>query len=237
MLVEEEIVGNVYINLMNYIFKKCDSISLTKRHDQHEEITSRYINIMSSISGYSIDDFIDKYSDKFLNEIYEIFKDNEEIFDTEYMAKYENGHPDYFKRWISITQSVEHIYHNNVVEKWKIKNESNIDKIKMVIHKYDFGDICRYDTYYLKINTETKKEVLSKKSLYDWCFPNSIEDICFFKDGYCFLETVAHEELCFIYCENKEEYEYLKSIGIKFFDKEFKPTKMGKWEYGDHNKN
>ncbi len=71
---------------------------------------------------------------------------------------------------------------------------------------------------------EENKELLNKKSIYDWCFLTSLEDLCFYKNGYCWLYSVAHEEICDIFCENEEEYEYLKSIGIKFVDDKFVPT-------------
>lgn len=71
---------------------------------------------------------------------------------------------------------------------------------------------------------EENKELLNKKSIYDWCFLTSLEDLCFYKNGYCWLYSVGHEEICDIFCENEEEYEYLKSIGIKFVDDKFVPT-------------
>ena len=37
------------------------------------------------------------------------------------------------------------------------------------------------------------------------------------------MKSVAHEKLCNIYCESEEEYEYLKSIGVEFYEKEYVP--------------
>ena len=63
--------------------------------------------------------------------------------------------------------------------------------------------------------------MLSNSDLYAWLNPNYPEDISFFKDGYCWLYSVAHEEMCDIYCESVEEYNYLRSIGIEFIDDKF----------------
>ena len=236
MLVDEEIIGNVYINLVNYILKKCDSISLTKYHDQHEKSTNRKIKIILSTSDYSMDYIMERYSDDFLNKIYNKFKDDEDIFNNEYREKYEDGIKNDFKRWLSISSSIKKFYYNNITNQWLAKNKFNTFNHKKNVHDFGNEKIYLNDTYSFRLNDELRREILSKKSLYDWRFPNSLEDICFFKDGYCFLETITHENLCFIYCDNKEEYEYLKSIGVKFFDKEFKPTKMDKWKYSDGGK-
>ena len=34
---------------------------------------------------------------------------------------------------------------------------------------------------------------------------------------------MAHEKICDIYCENEEEYNYLRSIGIEFEEDHFIP--------------
>lgn len=77
MLVEEEILGDTYKALMDYLFKKCDSISLTKYHDQHEDESMHDLSVILKETGYSINYIIDNYSIRFLDEIYDKFKDNE----------------------------------------------------------------------------------------------------------------------------------------------------------------
>lgn len=240
MLVEEEILGDTYKTLMDYLFKKCDSISLTKYHDQYEDDTNRSIDVILSSSSYSIDEIIEQYSDEFLEKIYEEFKNDEQIFNDNYIQKYESDEIgkmiSYHNRWSMTSGAIAWLYYNEVTLKWVNKNKVNIINCKKNDNCLGNPNVYHSDTYTFKLNEEIKSEILSKKSLYDWSYPDSLEDICFFKDGYCFLETITHENLCFIYCDDKEEYEYLKSIGIKIFEKEFKPTKMGKWKYGDGNK-
>lgn len=230
MLVEEEILEDTYKALMDYLFKKCDSISLTKYRDQHEDESMHDLSVILKETGYSINYIIDNYSVQFLDEIYDRFKDNTKIFDLK-LDVFTNQ----YKR-ICTDSIIGWLYYNEMNLKWLNKNKVNIINCKKNDNCLGNPNVYHSDTYTIKLTDEIKSEILSKKSLYDWHWPNSLEDICFFKDGYCFLETISHEKLCFIYCDDKEEYEYLKSIGIKIFEKEFKPTKMGKWEYGDGNK-
>lgn len=66
--------------------------------------------------------------------------------------------------------------------------------------------------------------LLTNKNLYNWLNPNYPEDVAFFKDGYCWLYSVAHEDICDIYCTDETEYETLKEIGIKFYENKFQQT-------------
>lgn len=70
--------------------------------------------------------------------------------------------------------------------------------------------------YYMKLRDDLKKEMLSKNSIFDWVDPLLIEDVRFYKGDKCWLSSITHEEQCYIYYTNEKEYNYLKSIGIKF---------------------
>lgn len=92
-----------------------------------------------------------------------------------------------------------------------------------------------FEVLFLKTNQSVKEYMLTNKNLYQWLNPKYPEDISFFKNGYCWLYSVAHEEMCEIYCENIKEYEYLKSLGIKFFENKFTPTPKENLYYEDYN--
>jgi len=85
-----------------------------------------------------------------------------------------------------------------------------------------FDDL--FEILFYKAVDETKQYLLTNKNLYNWLNPKYPEDISFFKNGYCWLYSVAHEEMCIIYCDSEMEYKYLKSIGIKFRENMFIPT-------------
>lgn len=91
-----------------------------------------------------------------------------------------------------------------------------------------------FEIFFIKTSDKLKKYLLSNNDLYNWLHTKYPEDVSFFKNGYCWLYSVAHEELCYIYCENKEEYEYLKSIGIEFVDTEYKETPQNELYYEEY---
>lgn len=82
----------------------------------------------------------------------------------------------------------------------------------------------RYKIYFYKFTEEVKDYLLSNQNLYSWLNPKYPEDVSFFRNGWCLLSTITHEEMCDIEVETEEEYEYLKSIGIEFYEDKFTPT-------------
>lgn len=77
------------------------------------------------------------------------------------------------------------------------------------------------EVQFYKFDDSLKEYLLTKKNFYSWCNPKFPEDVTFFKDGYCWLYTITHEEMCVIYCSDKKEYEEMKNMGIKFYEKDF----------------
>lgn len=77
---------------------------------------------------------------------------------------------------------------------------------------------------FYKFDEDLVDFLLKNDNLYNWLNPDFPEDIAFFKDGCCcWLYSVAHEEMCVIYCSDKKEYEEMKNTEIKFYKKKFKP--------------
>ena len=74
MLVKKSIVGGTYINLMEYILPKCDIIALKKCYCQRKEGMSEIQRTVLSVSNYSESDILKRYSDSFLDDIYNKFK-------------------------------------------------------------------------------------------------------------------------------------------------------------------
>lgn len=130
----------------------------------------------------------------------------------------------YDDRLDSIDEKVNKIFYKNVVEKFIDKYKQYILDEEKTTFSYDQEkEKVASIKYYIKITDELKKNILKRESIFDWCFPFNIEDIEFYKDGCCWLFSVAHEKMFDIYCENEKEYEYLKSIGVKFKNKTFVP--------------
>ena len=97
------------------------------------------------------------------------------------------------------------------------------------------GDaILASDILFYKFDDDLVSFLLKKNNLYDWLNPNSPEDIAFFKNGYCWLYSVAHEDICDIYCKNRKEYEELKKIGLEFYENDFEETPKDKLYFEDY---
>ena len=75
-------------------------------------------------------------------------------------------------------------------------------------------------------------EVLkSKNGIYDWLYPAAPEDLCFYKNGSCWLATTSHEKMGFLYTDNAAEVAKLMDMGADLFlcDIEKEPYQI---EYG-----
>lgn len=75
--------------------------------------------------------------------------------------------------------------------------------------------------YFFKLDKELKDFFLEKNSIEDWIYYKELEDLSFYRgkdESSCLFRSVSHEELSWINWDSSEEYEYLKSIGIKTID-------------------
>jgi len=238
MKIDKEIKEKTYIKLIQYIWTKCDVVALRKRHDQHSNITGQVLDIILKTENYSVQDIVNNYSNDFLNVISNQFLYNKDIFDGEFCTRYGNGLEDIDKQYRKkfLSNCIDRVYYDVTTKQWLDKYKDSI--IYQKEHIYDDfipnKKIHQDTTYFLKLTKPLKKEILDVNEIYSWCFPFMLEDIAFFKNGYCFLDSVAHEELCFIYCKDEEEYEYLKSIGIEFVEDKFVPVSRNELYYVDY---
>lgn len=112
---------------------------------------------------------------------------------------------------------------NNDFEVYKKNIQFTLDAFeKYCIKEYeDFkyhNSIQGYDSEVklIKLSDKLIGPLKAIGGLYDWQYPNMPEDLCFFSKGKCFLKSVAHEKLCFIYTDDKFDMKILKKIGLKF---------------------
>lgn len=98
-------------------------------------------------------------------------------------------------------------YRKKIVGEIEYRDSENKDKVLSI-------------KCFFKLDEDMKKELLKRKSIYDWIYPMSPEDIAFYRASRYFLYSISHESMLSIYYESKDEYEYLKSLGIEFkYDK------------------
>ena len=223
MLVNNIIDGEIYIKLMNYIFQKCDVFSLFRLEDYHAKSTKNSLDVILSTENYTVEDIMEKYSEEFLNEIYEKYKDNEQIFNKPRVFNSQQDEEIYKSSLTS--HKIAILYGKQIEKNWLQSNKDSLIFTQKEYYYTDEDGVDYYnDIYYFKLTNKLKQEILEKKSIYDWLNIGSLEDICFYKpDGNCWLGSISHENLCWINCDSQEEFEYLKSIGIKFHKKQYEP--------------
>jgi len=94
-----------------------------------------------------------------------------------------------------------------------------------------------FDIYFLSTKSKIKEYLLKNKNFYNWLNPKYPEDISFFKNGYCWLYSVSHEQFIEIYCEKEEEYLLFRQIGLEFEEKKFLATPIEEMYYESYQKN
>lgn len=108
------------------------------------------------------------------------------------------------------------LYYEYIVNEFINKYKDNI-----IYERKNYDNECIISIqYFLKITDNLEKRIIRRNSIFDWSYPNSIEDLALYKKGVCQLFSIAHEGILNISCESENEYKYLKSIGVKF-DQEF----------------
>ena len=225
MIVKGKIDNNVYTKLINYAFSKCNIISLTKYYNQNNQLSENIANYIMSLENYNKNEIMNKYSEQLLEELNMKYMNDSKIFNDAYKTKYETnlykiGYETFEKIKVDnrkkyIEESIQWFVYYSMTSNWIKENQNIILKTQ---NKTLNNSIKHSTIYYIKLTDKLKNEILSKRTLFDWQWPISLEDISFYCEDCCWIHTITHEKLCEIFCENETEYEYLKSIGINFLD-------------------
>ena len=107
---------------------------------------------------------------------------------------------------------------------YKNKVMPEIEKLSthlVQVYESEIYGLNEYDRereiYVVKIDDSLDASFFDNHSLYDWRYPGFPEDICFYKDGKCFMETVAHEQLSFFYFTDEELESFLQEKNIEYW--------------------
>ncbi len=214
-----------FIKLKKYAIDRSNYISFFIQYNRCHECSASIIQTILEIEKndensffktYTIDD-ISNLSEKYKN-IYKIKKIVEMYL------------KNYIKNDICIekvTESYIYIALTDAFYKYYSKENLKNYMSELVYEEKQFYGQNNYlfgITYYFKNTGKVKKDILeSDKILWEWIFPYCQENICFLRNNQYWLKSVAHEKICNIYCESEEEYEYLKSIGIEFYEDKYVP--------------
>ena len=108
--------------------------------------------------------------------------------------------------------------YDKLIDEYDRKYYNNVKKAEKIFDahfKYKNKDerSCFKSEVLLDCN-EVKNFLLNKASVYHWNYPDDIENLCFYKKGYCIFESVTHEDLFLLRINDAIELEKLKEIGI-----------------------
>ena len=108
--------------------------------------------------------------------------------------------------------------------KYKEKVMPKIEKIKSHIsemycsEKYGRTTYDRErEIYVVKIDEFLDRSFFENVGLFDWRYPDFLEDFCFYKNGECVMESISHEEFCFCYLVEDELLNFLDTANIRYF--------------------
>lgn len=224
--------NEIYKKIIDYALTKCNRFSLNKRNNGFEwdyQKCNDICNIIFSDLIFSKDTIFNNYSEDLVKNIIKIYKNDKRIYEVEknyvintlinnYHLKIDNIEECAKER---ISFAIEYSLDNFMYNKTEEVFNNTYEKYKIKTGNMEKG----VDTYYFELNDESKSILFSKKNIYDWISPLSLEDLCLYKDDFMWLYSVAHEDICDIVCESEEEYEFLKSIGVEFWQDKYVPEK------------
>lgn len=177
-------------------------------------------NIYEKLIEYSI-----TKSDVFMLVTYRYSEEIEKIYSVPDEASFDNKEI-YLKVLDSFKRMKKEEYRNRTI--FKKNTESFLEKLKpylikkrnlptewpglkVILDKHTKVDICVYRIY-----DEAKNTLLEPKGLFNWRYPYFPENLCFFKDNYCWFYSIAHEEYAYIYIKSLEEVKELENLGLNF---------------------
>lgn len=242
-MIKSEIRDKKYIDFIEYVCNKSDSISFKViTHIANEKLLKKQFDKMRKIINKDIEEMLKRYNDeKFMDEVYLKLKNRNGLV-IKWTNPYKISLYDIFSPYVTMRDIFE-ILMINKEEKKQIREKHirmdieniiytnigmlELDKVLEEIKEFLKEDFIKienidnhskhmndYEVLYYKMSDKVKEVLLKQNKLFK-TFPNFPEDITFLKDGYAILHTITHEDQAEIYIKNKEEYDILTKMGIK----------------------
>ena len=74
------------------------------------------------------------------------------------------------------------------------------------------------EIYVVSIDESIDTSFFESDRLFAWRYPNFPEDLCFYKDGKCFMELISHEQLCFFYSPDDSLLQFFDDRNIEYWE-------------------
>ncbi len=224
MLVKK-ISDNAFLELIKYSIDKSNYISFFVQYNRCNPCDEYIVKIILEEENKDNETFFNTYALEDIQKFEKKYK---------YVNRIQELIQPYFKEFqgdnISFEDFVAIYVRVALIDAYyKYYSQKNLDNYMSELvyeqkHYYGINNDLLGITYYFKIDEYIKNSILSsKKKIWDWIYPYGLENISFLKDNQYWLKSVAHEKLCDIYCESEQEYRYLKSIGVEFYENEYVP--------------
>ena len=106
--------------------------------------------------------------------------------------------------------------YNNTISKFIEKNKDLIHSVEEKYGIWNDENEIYITIYKFKTSDETKKILLQDfNDVYCWAFPNTLEDLCFYRKDDLWFSSITHEQECYILSNNIREQEYLESLTLE----------------------
>lgn len=240
----------IYRKLIEYACERCDTVLMVIRYDMMMSNIARFDKICE-LANLEENDVLKEYKENGTKNIASIIKKtelkkqlSEDIIET-IIKGYEKIKKEYVTKKKTMEKIKDSLREDLILERhnpewcgqaswfelFYISKSSIEEKIQIEYkHKGEYiYNICFYKT-----SENVKEFLLQQNRLYKFLPPNLPEDICFLKNGKCWLRTTTHEHEGYIFEQNEAEKEYLKQIGLKFEEYEIPEEDI---PYEKYNKN
>lgn len=97
------------------------------------------------------------------------------------------------------------------LQPYKLHSERTMTMPSMSV---DNDSLNVYNLTFYKATIDTEKILMLADTMWDWDYPNFPMDLCFFKNGYAWFVSSAHEKYAIIYTDDKEMISLLKRNNI-----------------------
>ena len=77
------------------------------------------------------------------------------------------------------------------------------------------------EIYVVSIDEWIDVSFFENDRLFAWRYPDFPEDLCFYKEGKCFMELVAHEQWCFFYLPDDSLLQFFDDRNIEYWEEPF----------------
>ena len=78
----------------------------------------------------------------------------------------------------------------------------------------DQGGKYKFNINFYRCDESAYDLLIKPGNIFGWEYPHYPENLCFFREGYVWLSTVAHERMLWIEGQTKQDIKFFKQLGV-----------------------